>query len=205
MLLGFKTELKLNNVQRTLLVKHSGTARHAWNWGLALTLGILDNNKVDPRNKIKFPTAIDLHKWLVALVKPKNPWYYECSKCVGQFALKDLRTAWNRCFNKLSSTPKFKKKGKHDSFTLDGTIKVVNHFKVQLPRIGVLRTYERLPYGFKPKSATISRQADKWFISWKVDTEVQSQDQDLPLVGVDLGVKNLATLSTGKVIKGFEQ
>jgi putative transposase len=33
MLLGFKTELKLNNTQRTQLAKHCGVARHAWNWG----------------------------------------------------------------------------------------------------------------------------------------------------------------------------
>lgn len=37
MLLGFKTELKLNKSQRVLLSKHAGTARHAWNWGLGLT------------------------------------------------------------------------------------------------------------------------------------------------------------------------
>jgi putative transposase len=75
MLLGFKTELKLNNKQRTELLKHAGVARHAWNWGLALTKQILDHNRVNPSSKIKFPTAIDLHKWLVALVKPENPWY----------------------------------------------------------------------------------------------------------------------------------
>jgi hypothetical protein len=33
MLLGFKTQLKLNNQQRTDLLKHCGVARHAWNWG----------------------------------------------------------------------------------------------------------------------------------------------------------------------------
>ena len=63
---GFRTELKLNNVQRTQLSKHAGIARHAYNWGLALCKSILDNNKVNPEEKIKFPTAIDLHKWLVA-------------------------------------------------------------------------------------------------------------------------------------------
>ncbi|WP_339381374.1 helix-turn-helix domain-containing protein [Brasilonema sp. UFV-L1] len=34
MLLGFKTELKLNKAQRIALAKHCGVARHAWNWGL---------------------------------------------------------------------------------------------------------------------------------------------------------------------------
>lgn len=48
MLLGFKTELKLNNEQRTQLAKHCGVARHAWNWGLALTKNILDHNRGNP-------------------------------------------------------------------------------------------------------------------------------------------------------------
>lgn len=73
MLLGFKTELKLNNVQRTLLAKHAGTARHAWNWGLRLTKEILGHNIANPDTKLKFPSAIDLHKYLIALVKPENP------------------------------------------------------------------------------------------------------------------------------------
>ena len=60
MLLGFKTELKLNNHQRTQLAKHCGVARHAWNWGLALTKNILDHNKANPQDKIKFPTAVEL-------------------------------------------------------------------------------------------------------------------------------------------------
>ena len=79
MLLGFETKLKLNNQQRTQMAKHAGVARHAWNWGLGLTKQILDHNQNNPEKKIKFPSAIDLHKWLVALVKPECPWYYESS------------------------------------------------------------------------------------------------------------------------------
>ncbi len=57
------------------MAKHAGIARHAWNWGLGLTKQILDHNQDHPQDKIKFPSAIDLHKWLVAMVKPKYPWY----------------------------------------------------------------------------------------------------------------------------------
>ena len=81
MLLGFKTELKLNNYQRTQLAKHCGVARHAGNRELGLTKQILDHNKVNPGDKIKFPTAVDLHSLLVAMVQPECPWYYEVSKC----------------------------------------------------------------------------------------------------------------------------
>ena len=198
MLLGFKTKLKLNNKQRTQMAKNAGVARHAYNWGLGLTKQILDHNRgCNPEQKIKFPSAIDLHKWLVAIVKPDYPWYYKSSKCAPQFALRHLREAWARAFKKTSKPPRFKKKGRNDSFTLDGTIKVVDHDKIQLPKIGIVKTYERLPYGYKPKSVTISRQADHWFISYKIEVEQRSTAKTVDTVGVDLGIKTLAYLSTG--------
>lgn len=200
MLLGFKTELKLNQNQRVNIVKHCGVARHAWNWGLSLTKQILHHNQNNPQEKIKFPTAIDLHKWLVALVKPENQWYYECSKSAPQAALRNLRKSWDRCFQKISGVPRFKKKGKHDSFTLEGTVKILGNNKIQVPKLGILKTYERLPQVI-PKSVTISRQADRWFMSFKIEVEPQTSNLT-NIVGVDLGVKNLATLSTGEVITG---
>ncbi|MBW4668587.1 MAG: transposase [Cyanomargarita calcarea GSE-NOS-MK-12-04C] len=200
MLLGFKTELKLNNQQRTGLIKHCGVSRHAWNWRLALTKQILEHNKANPTAKIKFPTAIDLHKWLVALVKSENAWYYECSKSTPQQALIALRSAWKRCFNKTAGVPKFKKKGKRDSFTLEGTVKILGNNKIQVPVIGILKTYERLPQ-VQPKSVSISRTADRWFISFRFDVETHLASET-SVVGVDLGVNTLATLSTGEVIVG---
>lgn len=201
MLLGFKTQLKLTNTQRSQLARHAGTARHAWNWGLALTKQILDHNRAKPEEKIKFPSAIDLHKWLVALVKPENLWYYEVSKCAPQYALMHLREAWDRCFKRVSGVPRFKKKGRHDSFSLDGSIKL-EHFKIKVPIIGWLKTYERLPQTFTPKSVTISRHADRWFISFKVEVDPTITDKALSHVGVDLGITTLATLSTGEVFLG---
>ncbi|MCM0591213.1 MAG: RNA-guided endonuclease TnpB family protein [Gloeotrichia echinulata DEX184] len=200
MLLGFKTELKLNNQQRIALAKHCGVARHAWNWGLGLTKQILDHNKDNPDSKIKFPTAIDLHKWLVALVKSEHEWYYECSKSTPQQALMALRESWKRCFNKTAGVPKFKKKGKRDSFTLEGIVKILSNNKIQVPVIGILKTYERLPQVLT-KSCTISRQADRWFISFRFEVETAVGTSN-SVVGVDLGVKTLATLSTGEVILG---
>lgn len=201
MLLGFKTKLKLNNRQRTELLKHAGVARHAWNWGLGLTKQILDHNKANSEDKIKFPSGIDLHKWLVALVKPENPWYFEVSKCAPQYALRDLRIAWDRCFKKISGAPKFKKKGRSDSFELDGAIKIRGACKIQVPRLGILRTYEELPQS-QVKSVTISRTADSWFISWKINIEPVETPKIVEVLGVDLGVKRLTTLSTGEMFEG---
>ena len=199
MLLGFKTELKVNNTQRVLLAKHAGVARHAWNWGLSLTKKILDNNQAEPEEKIKFPTAIDLHKWLVALVKPEYPWYYEVSKCAPQYALRHLKRAWDDCFKKSKKPPRFKKKGKSDSFTLDGSITVEQN-RIKVPRIGWIKTYERLPQGVKPKSVTISKRASKWLISFKIEILQENVAPVNKPIAIDLGILRFATLSTGEEV-----
>lgn len=201
MLLGFKTQLRLNSSQRTTLAKHAGTARHAYNWGLALCKQLLEHNKANPNEKIKFPTAIDLHKWLVAIVKPEHAWYYEVSKCAPQYALKALSDAFTRFWKKQCGFPRFKKKGRNDSFTLDGTIKIVEHYRIQVPIIGIFKTYERLPFGYRPKSITISRQADRWFISYKIEVEESTLTTNTSVVGIDLGLLSFATLSTGEKIE----
>ncbi|MGB7443708.1 MAG: helix-turn-helix domain-containing protein [Coleofasciculaceae cyanobacterium] len=80
---SFLTKLNPNNKQRTLFAKHAGTARHSYSWGLATCLESLEK-------KEKLPTAIDLHKGLVAEVKSVHVWYYEVSKCGPQQALRNL-------------------------------------------------------------------------------------------------------------------
>ena len=73
----------------------------------------------------------------------------------------------------MSGQPKFKKKGKNDSFTLDGSIKVgFNH--INLPRIGWVKTYEILPDNVNPKSVTISKKADRWFISFALRNRISN-------------------------------
>ena len=199
MLLGFKTELNLNNKQRTALAQHAGTARHAWNWGLWLTEKILKHNQAHPTEKLKFPSAIDLHKLLVAIVKPENPWYYESSKCAPQYALRQLREAWDRAFKKTAKPPQFKRKGKsQDSFTLDGTIKILGAHHIQVPVIGILKTFESLPQ-VQVKNVTIGRQSDKWSISFKIEVDPQPTEKTNLSVGVDLGVKQFATWSDGQI------
>ncbi|NES70983.1 MAG: helix-turn-helix domain-containing protein, partial [Okeania sp. SIO2D1] len=84
---SIKTKLKLNNQQKTILAKHAGVARHAYNWGLATCIKEYESTK-------KRPNAITLHKRLVAEVKSINPWYYEVSKCAPQQALRDLERAF---------------------------------------------------------------------------------------------------------------
>lgn len=160
MLLGFKTELRLNNKQRTLAAQHAGVARHAYNWGLELC-------KQAVAEKRKIPTAVDLHKKLVAEVKRANPWYYQVSKCAPQEALRNLERAIKRWRAGKSRFPVFKKKGKLDSFYLEGGIRISGN-KIKVPIFGWLACYEVLP-AVVPKNVVISRRAHRWFISFKYE------------------------------------
>ena len=134
-------------------------------------------------------------------MKTENPWYYEVAKSAPQESLRALRTAWARCFNKISGVPKFKKKGRSDSFTLEGSIKICGTCKIQVPKLGTLQTYEHLPQ-VPVKSATISRTANRWFISFRIEVDQSLPPKLVDIVGVDLGVKTLATFSTGEVFEG---
>lgn len=80
---SIKTKLKASDRLQTLLARYAGTARWAWNWALEIC-----NQAIDLQQKL--PTAIDLHKRLVAAVKPENPWLYHVSKWVPQNALRQL-------------------------------------------------------------------------------------------------------------------
>jgi putative transposase len=99
--------------------------------------------------------------------------------------------------------PKFKKKGQHDSFRADnGTDKNHPHAvevkgkRIKLPVIGWVKMREALRFDGKIKSAVVSRTADRWFVSLSVEIEhIPPIRENQAVVGVDLGVKALATLS----------
>ena len=201
---GYKTELDLNNEQRTACLKHAGCARFAYNWGLAHSQEVY-------RTTGKRPTPIDLHKDLNKLKQTDYPWMYEVSKCAPQEALRDLDIAYKNFYRRATlkkqgkwkgkvGFPTFKKKSKGiGSFRLTGAIKVFEN-RVQLPRIGKVRLHEHgyIPTHAKILSATVSEQAGRWFVSIQVEEE---REQPICIattaIGVDLGIKTLATLSDG--------
>lgn len=201
---AYKVELDPNNVQVTKLKQNVGAARWAYNWGLAQKIESHSKNE-------KSPNAISLHRELNKLKKTEIPWMYQSSKCSPQEALRDLDKAFNnffiRCKKKVNGKKGFPKfKSKHDdkqSFRLTGTIKVSNNY-VQLPNIGKVKLKERgyIPTNAKILSATVSSKVDNWFVSIQVeqgDTEPFKTLNDV--IGVDLGIKMLATCSDGTVFE----
>jgi putative transposase len=205
---AFKTELDLNNVQKTACARHTGAARYAYNWGLARKIEAYQSGQ-------KTPTAIDLHRELNALKKRELPWMYEVSKCAPQEALRNLDQAFDNFFRRLKlkkegkwhaplGFPRFKSKKRGlGSFRLTGAIHVFED-AVQLPRLGRLRLKERgyLPVqGAKVLSATVSEHAGRWFVAVQVEMVLPDPViTEKPVAGIDLGIKTLATVSDGMTI-----
>jgi putative transposase len=200
---AYKTELDLNNEQITACKKHAGAARWAYNWGLS-------RKQESYRATGKSPSAIELHRELNALKQARVPWMYEVSKCAPQEALRNLDHAFAHFFRRASLKQAGKLHGKVGypkrktrkrglgGFRLTGSI-VVFIDTIQLPRLGRLRLKERgyLPTDARILSATVSEHAGHWYVSVLVECEHDVPTNAGPLVGVDLGIKMLATLSDG--------
>lgn len=198
---AFKVELSPNNKQRDLFAQSAGCARFAYNWGLAQRIKLYKYEKLSL-------TAIDQHRILCNKKKTEFPWMYNVSKCAPQEALRNLDNAFKHFFRRIKSGekpgfPKFKSKHKSkDSFKITTGAIYLTNSSVTLPRIpGTIKLKEKgyIPVkGVKYNSFTISKEANKWFLSVQCLVEIPDP---LPVpdrvVGVDVGIKTLATISDG--------
>ncbi|NET16960.1 MAG: IS200/IS605 family element transposase accessory protein TnpB, partial [Okeania sp. SIO1H6] len=193
---SIRTKLKLNNQQKTLFAQHAGYGRWCYNWGLSLwNAAYIDGYK---------PNARKLREVFTNHTKPIYPWMKNLSSRVYQYAFIHLGEAFKRFFQGLGKYPKFKKKGRSDSFTIDNCGKPIeldgwNH---KLPFIGWVKTYE--PIEATTQKITISRQASDWYLSCSYELTPETTFKPTEAVGVDLGIKTLATLSDGKVFESVK-
>jgi len=196
MLLGFTTKLKLNNQQRSAMAQHAGYRRWLWNralswWSIAYQEGLQ-------------PTANKLKKFYTNHIKPSYPWQSHLSSKVYQYCFQDLDTAFQNFF-KGGDYPRFKKRGVNDSFTIDNSGKSISlkGVRAKLPFIGWVSTYEPLPE-CQVKKITISYRAGDWYISLAYEQSRTVPPKVKTTVGVDLGIKSLATLSSGEVFANLQ-
>ena len=201
---AYKTELKLNNKEKTLMLQYCGLARFTFNWAL--------NKRIEEYKLTgKSSTAISQHRELNLLKQNDFSWMYGYSKSCPQNELRNLDAAFNNFFRRVKSKkgkagfPKFKSRKKDNkSFRLDGAIKILDN-KVKLPRIGWLRLYEKyyIPTeSIKILSATVSYHGTKWFISIQAEQDiVENTNEYTENIGIDLGIKTLAVCSNGELFE----
>ena len=189
---AYKTEIDPNRVQRTLLEKHAGVARFAWNWALSRRI---EEYKLTGKSS----NAIEQHRQLNSLKPTEFPWMYEVSKCAPQEALRDLDKAFRNFFAKRASYPRFKSKKRGlGGFRLTGSI-AVESGRIKLPRVGWVRLKESgyLPTTGKINSVTVKERAGRWFVSVQSEEQIVVLKNQGPAVGLDLGLKSFVVGSDG--------
>lgn len=203
MLIAHRISLDPNNVEETYLARAAGTARFAYNWALAEWKRQYEAWKVD--NSLTKPSQAALRRQLNAVKREQFPWMLDVTKNAPQMAIIQLGQAFQNFFAGRARYPQFRKKGVHDRFTLTNDQFSIDGSRIRIPNLGWVRMRETLRFAGKIMSATLSRVADRWFVSIAVDTPDRSplpNAENQGAVGVDLGVSALATLSTGETIPG---
>lgn len=190
MILSHRIQLHPRNKHILAFTKACGCARYTWNWALDQW-----QKEYEAGNK---PTANKLKKQWNA---EKPEWVYESPKDANQQVFSFVGKAFSRFFKKQARYPKFKKKGENDSFYISNDKFSVDGRYVKLPKIGRVKMTEELRFSGKIMSATVSREADRWFISISVETEHEPRHGE-NTVGVDLGVKDAVVLSDGTKLAG---
>jgi putative transposase len=201
MLIAHKIALDPTDLQRTYFSKSCGVARFAYNWALAEWDRQYQEHKKD-KNKPK-PNETVLRRLLNSIKQEQFPWMLEVTKNAPQMAIIQLGKAFQNFFAKRSKYPKCRRKGVHDRFTLTNDQFEIKGSKIRMPHLGWVRMREELRFTGKILSATISRIADRWFVSVAIEApSVHPQPISGKTIGVDVGVSAMATLSNGQEIVG---
>jgi putative transposase len=214
---SLKRELKLNNKEVSLMRGCSGFKRWVYNWALKLVKASWVFKDIKASDSFRLDAAKKVFTNQV-MHKPEYAWMKEYPSTIYQSAFQDLKEAFSRWRKGLAEMPMFKQKKKGDSFTVYKTAgiypekgkpplpftnrTVVSGKKIQLPGLKrILRIKEPIPYICASQTFTVSRSAEKWFVSFALDAEkLPPLFHPKGKVGIDLGVKAFATLSDGTVI-----
>lgn len=211
---GIKRELKLNNVEVSLMRGLAGFKRWVYNFGLdrLFTSWNFEGVKASDAKRID---AIKKVFTQVTMQKPEYAWMKNYPSTVYQSAFIDLKDALSRWRKGQCGFPNKKSKKKGDSFTvyktagvypvkgkpaLPFTNRVVIEAgkQIKLPGVKIFRLKEPIKFICSSQTFTVSRAADRWFVSFVLDAQkIPPTIHPIKRVGVDLGVKCLATVSDG--------
>ena len=226
-LLAYRFTLDPTPAQARALASHAGAARVAFNWGLARVKANLGQREAeksyglaagDPTPPLSW-SLYSLRRGWNAAKDQVAPWWAECSKEEFNTGLDQLARAlknWGdsragKRKGKRVGFPRFKSKRKARPsirFTTGAFRCEARH--AVLPRIGRVGLHEDgrgladlVAVGAaRVLSVTVRFERGRWHASFTVQTEVSRPAPRLPdaVVGVDLGVRTLAVLSTGEEI-----
>ena len=206
---SIRIELKLTEEQKIQVNKIIGTERFIYN-------EYIKYNQEQYELGNKFVSANDFSKYINNVYLPNNPdkkWIKDVSSKSVKQAMIYGEKAFKNFFKGLSSFPVFKKKGKNEL----GAYFVKNNktdfefyrHKIKIPTLKFVRVKE---YGYIPKNAniksgTITKIADRYFLSLVIEVEdtIKETNTSTKGLGIDLGIKDTAICSDGRVFKNINK
>ena len=206
---ALKIELKLTNEQKIQVNKTIGTERFIYN-------EYIKYNQEQYKLGNKFVSAFEFSKYINNVYLPNNPdkkWIKEVSSKSVKQAMIYGEIAFKKFFKGLSSFPVFKKKGKNElgAYFVKNNKKDFEFYrhKIKIPTLKFVRVKE---YGYIPKNAiiksgTITKIADRYFLSLVIEVKdtIKETNTSTKGLGVDLGIKETAICSDGKVFRNINK
>jgi len=194
----YKFRLQPTNKQKVLLNKHFGCVRFLYNHFL---------NERQQQYKITGKSD-GFNAQCLALTQlkkqPETQWLKETNSAALQYSLRNLDTAYARFFRGQSKFPKFKSKKNKHSFTCatPSAIKFKEN-KIFIPKFreGIKTIVHRKVVGEIRRMTLSLTPTSKYFVSILVKQQYTPRKPTGAIVGIDLGIKNFAITSDGKVYK----
>jgi len=204
-ILGHTIALDPTPEQASHFRRACGTARYAYNWGLAEWQRLYKSGNKPSMLKVK--AAWNAHR------KAELPWSYDVTKCASGQAVMDLGTAFANFFRDCKKPrkqrhfhyPRFKKKALNESFALWIDQFDLDWNRLRIPKLGWVKMREHLRLCGIIQGAVVSFSGGRWFLSVQVETDGSKPAAPTGTVaGIDLGVTTLATVSSGGAVAKIE-
>lgn len=200
---SFKVKIFPDKNQAEKIIKFCNAARYAYNWAIAYEEEIY-------KNCGKFITYFELATiWVQFKKLPENEWLKEISGRATRGGVLDATQAYKNFFDKHTDHPKFKKKkySKMSCATHEANISFTDSH-VKLEKLGWLKLGQKnyIPYekGLKYINPKIEWDKVNYWISVTMDITDKTLNDNKPKtdgIGIDLGIKTLATCSNGIINK----
>jgi putative transposase len=195
---AFRYRVYPTREQQARLVAWEAALRFLWNLALEQRrMGL-----ARPRDERIFLTAFDQINQLKEL-RTVAPWLADVPRNVCAQLLVELDKAWQRCFKRLAHSPRWRRKGRdflgltepHPKvWRLDGSV-------LRFPKLGKLRIVVHRELQGTPKSCTLRREGDQWFVSILCEVDISDPlPKTEPVVALDRGVRNLVGDSDGNLL-----
>ena len=196
---GFRYKLAPTAEQAGLFRQFAGVCRLVYNLALEQRRDWWRHYERETGSRLNYVAQA---RELTAL-RAEYDWIATVSQTCQQQALRDLDKAFVNFFAGRASYPSSRKKGINDSFRFQGREVETKRFNgkwsaVRLPKIGWVKFRDTRPMRGTVKNVTVSLDPLGWHVSFACEIEHEAPVNICPSVGIDRGVANTLTLSTGE-------